>query len=170
MAKVIRPLRFAGDLVYIPLTQGFEAIIDASDVGHVAGRNWYACTCSNITYAHSRFHIPGIGARPVKLHRLLLQPGEGLFVDHIDGDGLNNRRSNLRVATKGENNINRGMQKNNSTGFKGVFWHRQRAKWMAQIGHHKRCVHLGLFDTPEEASLAYREASQKLHGEFARLG
>lgn len=98
------------------------------------------------------------------LHRVIMQPGPGLEVDHINGDRLDNRRLNLRVCTRSSN------AKNTSTkvGYKGVHKN-HRGKWIAQITKNYNCHHLGTFRTAEEAAIAYNDAASILHGEFARL-
>jgi len=92
-----------------------------------------------------------------------------LEVDHRDCDGLNNRRSNLRLATMVQNMLNQGCRRDNASGFKGVTWDKGRSKWRAQIALNKKRHYLGLFDEPEAAHAAYAEASVKFHGEFGRV-
>lgn len=89
-------------------------------------------------------------------------------VDHRDGDGLNNRRSNLREATGSQNMQNRGAYSNNTSGFKGVCWDKESRKWKAQIGSQGRLKSLGRFDDPSDAHAAYCDAAEKLHGDFGR--
>ena len=90
-----------------------------------------------------------------------------LNIDHIDGNSLNNKWENIRKATVSQSNFNRGLNKNNKTGFKGV---RQTGnKWTASIGINYEKVRLGVFDNPEEAHVAYVNAAKELHGEYARL-
>jgi len=88
-------------------------------------------------------------------------------IDHIDGDGLNNIRSNLRAATRSQNLYNRGKTKNNTSGIKGVSWDKGCSKWRSQIQSNGTHYHLGSFDTKEEAAEAYREAAKKVHKEFS---
>jgi hypothetical protein len=90
-------------------------------------------------------------------------------IDHIDGNPLNNRWKNLRLATRGENQFNRGADYTNTSGYKGVTYHKQCRKWVARIGHKRKSYHLGLFETAKTAHAAYCEAAIRLHGEFARL-
>ena len=86
-------------------------------------------------------------------------------VDHIDSDMLNDRWSNLRLATRGQNEANKPLTKRNRSGFKGVSWDKERNKWKAQI----KSRLIGRFDTPEEAHAAYVVELKKMHGDFARL-
>jgi len=113
-----------------------------------------------------------LDGRTYSLHRLawLYMTGEwpDSFIDHADMDGMNNRWSNLRLATKGQNMQNRRPQKNSKSGRKGVGWLAANRKWRAYICVNRKFRHLGLFDSPEEASAAYLEAAKTLYGEFAR--
>jgi hypothetical protein len=113
--------------------------------------------------------------RPRKmLHRLVLERKLGRplkrseKVDHINWNGLDNRRGNLRLATTAENARNRGPTKANKSGYKGVCWYKPSQKWMAYIWHGKH-IALGLFDDPAEAARAHDEAARQYHGEFAYL-
>lgn len=89
-------------------------------------------------------------------------------VDHINMVRDDNRIVNLRLATPSNNRMNRGSQKNNTSGYKGVFWQKLRGKWMAQIQIDGRAIFLGRYDSKEDAHAAYCEAANKYHGEFAR--
>ena len=90
------------------------------------------------------------------------------MIDHIDGDGSNNRLSNLRLATHTENMRNIGKASRNTSGFKGVSWHKQRQKWTVRAKAGGKNLYLGLFDTAAEAAAAYDAAIGKIHGEFGR--
>lgn len=89
-------------------------------------------------------------------------------IDHRDRDRANNRISNLRQATRGENQRNKPVYRNNRSGSKGVHWHKQHRKFVATIHVNKRPIHLGLFRNIKDAARAYEEAAQNLHGSFAR--
>ena len=92
-----------------------------------------------------------------------------LEIDHIDGNGLNNRWLNLREATHAQNMSNRKMQRNNTSGYRGVHCGASNRKWMAKIKINSKMVHLGGFDSADEAAHAYNKAAIEHHGEFARL-
>jgi hypothetical protein len=89
-------------------------------------------------------------------------------VDHVDGDGLRNAWTNLRSATHAENMRNSRRPRHNTSGFKGVSWHKRSQAWRAYIKKDRRAIHLGTFATPEAAHAAYVAAAQEHHGEFAR--
>ena len=91
-------------------------------------------------------------------------------IDHINGNGLDNRIANLREATNAQNQQNKLRASNNRSGFKGVRFHTQTGKYRAQITRNGKTAHLGLFDCPKEAHKAYCEAADDLHGEFANHG
>lgn len=163
MTRLIRPIRIEGDVAYVTLTRGYEAIIDAADVPLVEGWNWHASVNRNAVYAKRK-----AGKTSLLMHRVIMDDPDGFQVDHIDGNGLNNRRENMREATNAQNAHNSPIQRNNTSGFKGVSWHKRCAKWYARIKANGSCYRLGCFDTPEAAHAAYVAASEKLHGEFAR--
>lgn len=89
-------------------------------------------------------------------------------IDHKNGDRLDNRIDNLRLATRSMNNGNSKKPKTNTSGFKGVYWHSQRERWCAGIRCNGQTTYLGLFDTPESAHEAYMAAARRIFGEFAR--
>lgn len=105
-----------------------------------------------------------------KVHRVIYLWHHGYlpeFIDHIDVDRLNNRIANLRPATKSENMCNRKKPANNSSGYKGVYFHSQIKRWCAEIHIDRKKVFLGTFPDPESAHASYVEAAQRLHGDFA---
>lgn len=103
------------------------------------------------------------------LHRFLLQPEDGMSVDHIDGNGLNNQRSNLRLATHGQNMMNRRKHVNNTSGYTGVCWDKGAEKWRATLSYRGKTLHIGRFQEPADAALARDKLARELHGEFAQL-
>ena len=157
--------------IEIPLTQGKVAIIDEADWPLVSGFGWYAVKDRNIWYAQANTSRKEGPRRTVRMHRLLLGlTDQKIKIDHRDGNGLNNRRANLRTCTHTQNLRNRGAQANNKCGFKGVSWHKQHGMWRAQIQVSGRQKHLGYFPTHEAAYAAYCAAAAELHGEFANFG
>ena len=148
----------------IPLSRGLVALVDDEDYEWAAQFKWCALpSCS--TFYVPRTELPV--RRVVQMHRLLLNAPPGIEVDHRDSDGLNNQRSNLRLATHAQNQRNRRAQGNNTSGFKGVCLDGKR--WRAQINLQGRRMNLGRFAAAEEAARAYDAAAREHHGEFARL-
>lgn len=160
-----RPIRVEGDIAYVPLTKGYEAVIDATDVPLVVGFNWTVWKCGGKVYAYRK--VKNVS---VYLHRVLLQPRKGFQVDHKDGDGLNCRRVNLREATRAQNLRNRTVSSLNKHGAKGVNFDARRNKWRARIVAEGKEIWLGYYLTKEAAHQAYCEASPLHHGEFGRTG
>jgi len=154
--------------VEIPLPQGFVAMVDLEDYDHVmAGGSWRVSTGRWSTRYAMRHIKRADGKRSTQQMHTLLTGWP--LVDHIDGNGLDNRRSNLRPATNAENQRNRGPNRNNSSGFKGVSWQKGKQKWQAGIVVDGRRHFLGYHATAEEAALAYDIAALESFGEFAWL-
>ena len=168
--RFIRPIRIEGQVAYVPLTQGYEAIIDADDVPLVSGFNWYALRKRNAIYVGRKQRNSNNQQDTVYLHRIIADVPVGFVVDHKDTDGLNNRRCNLRIATHQENMRNQKMSQKNTSGYKGVSWHKASRMWQAQIKTDGRVIPLGRFFDPEAAHAAYQVASVKYHGQFGRAG
>lgn len=163
-----RPVELPCGAFSIRLTRGLVATFDACDLGLVAPFAWSAAQgAGGGGFYAARTSRAGGQARRLFLHRLILQAGPHEFVDHRDGDKLNNRRSNLRICDAAGNARNRGMARNNSSGFKGV--HSTDGKFVAQISLNRRRIYIGSFDTAVEAARAYNSRAIALHGEFARL-
>lgn len=152
----------------IPLTRGLVALVDDEDYDSLSPHKWYAFKHSEhcTVYAGRKLTAEG---NILRMHRIILSAPSGLDVDHVNGDGLDNRRCNLRIATRSQNCHNRGAGRNNKSGYKGVCWHTQAGRWVAQIGIGGKRKHLGLFASPEEAYAVYCAAAKELHGEFARF-
>lgn len=159
-----RTLLVVGNTAYVPLTKGAVAVIDAEDAPDVGRFNWHlAERGSGLLYAARS--VQKDGQRSLVYLHMQICPTEKQ-VDHRDGDGLNNRRLNLRPATGAQNVANMKMHARNRSGAKGVWRHGR--KWRATIQRNGKNWHLGGFDTVEEASAAYQAAARELHGEFAR--
>ena len=147
----------------IELTQGKVALVDDADYEWINAFKWYYCK----GYAVRKVGWPN--RKCLYMHRVILGTPDGLETDHVNGDGVDNRKINLRACTRSENQRNIGRTSSNTSGFKGVFWSKSASKWMAQIKLNGHPTHIGCFSTTEEAAQAYNEACVKLHGEFARL-
>ena len=150
----------------IPLTQGKVALVDDEDFERVSQFKWYYTQAG---YACRSLPVSGRKKTIQLMHRLIMGEPEGMEVDHRKhGDTLNNQKDNLRAATHQQNLCNRGKNRNNTSGHKGVSWNKLRGKWMAQIKHGYKNRYLGLFTDIQDAISAYATAAKQLHGEFAR--
>jgi hypothetical protein len=166
-AKKIRSICIAGDVAYVQLTKGYEAIIDAEDLDLIRDKNWYCRVDKDTVYARRWENVAG-KREMVYLHRLILSAPNSMHVDHINGNGLDNRKSNLRLASRDENMRNQRVHSNNTTGVKGVSFRRNIGKYQAQIRASGKIIHLGCFENIDSARSAYLMASEKYHGEFRR--
>jgi hypothetical protein len=154
----------------IPLTKGYEAIVDDIDVDVLSRWKWQALVVSDsLIYARTTEAIGGGKYRDLLMHRLILPLPFKLVVDHIDGNGLNNVRSNLRPASHRENIwASRRHRGASSTGFIGVSLDK-RGRYRAYVGANGKREELGSFATAEEAALVRDAAARRLHGQFAYL-
>lgn len=151
----------SGEVLKIELTKGHHAIIYKEDFEKIVGRSWH--------YSNGYAYTNTKGARTrIAMHRIIVDVADSDFVvDHINGDKLDNRRSNLRVCTKSENNRNRKLNKSSSVHYKGVYVNKN--KFMAYITFNYKMHYLGVFNTAKEAAKAYDREAVKLHGDYARL-
>jgi hypothetical protein len=153
----------------IELTQGKVALVDNGDFDELSKFKWYAHEEGKTFYACRIIWINKGKHTVLKMHRQIMQPLYEMDIDHIDGDGLNNQRENLRSCTHSQNLMNRLANRNNTSGFKGVVWHKRAGKWRAQIMVDYKRKYFGLYRTAIEAARAYNEAAKKHHGGFANL-
>lgn len=153
----------------IALTKAKFAIVDDEDYEFINQRKW---RFHDQGYAISSESVGNLnGKRKFKnyyMHRLIMVTPDDMDTDHINGDKLDNRKINLRICTRAENNRNKLPRKNSSSRFKGVFWREDRKKWRAVI-FNKKQIHLGMFTSEIDAAIAYNEAAIKYFGEFAKL-
>ena len=148
----------------IPLSRGCVALVDADHFEWLSHWKWSA----DATGYAVRAEPHGGPRRLVQMHRYVSLPSPDEEVDHINGDRLDNRRSNLRVCRRGENARNQARHRDNRSGFKGVFKH-QPGWWRARICAAGHIRDLGTFRDPVDVALAYDLAAIELHGEFAHL-
>ena len=152
----------------IPLTRGMVAIVDAADYDNVAQFKWYAWRDPKHRTYYARRNLPSGGC--IYMHRYILDARpENPRVDHINYNGLDNRRCNLRFVTARENALNRPLRRTNTSGFRGVSWDRSKLKWQAGITVAGHRTALGRFDDIEEAARAYDAAALRCNGGFAIL-
>jgi len=143
--------------------RNWEVMVDDADFDFLNQFSWAAYKDGTIVSA-----MGNKNNKHIILGRLLLQAPDNLEIDHIDGNRLNNQRSNLRLATSSQNKCNRGARKDNKSGYKGVSWHKQVKKWTARIKiPFGAYLFLGTFTEKIDAAKTYDKAAKKYHGEFA---
>jgi hypothetical protein len=149
----------------VPLTRGYYAIVDDEDYFRVSVISWFAKVSSNGKTARAVGNIKG---KKVPMSRFLLNATAGSVVDHIDGNPLNNQKKNLRICSQSQNLMNQRVRDDNSSGVKGVSYHKQSMTWHAYIQVNGKRKNIGFFYSKDEAISARREAETKVYGEYAR--
>jgi hypothetical protein len=152
----------------IPLRSGERVLIDVDDYEKVSDYRWYYFrgTRPGVGYASTVRKIDGKN-KSCFMHRLIMGAQSGIEVDHINGDGLDNRKQNLRLCNKSQQAANTGPNRCNTSGYKGVSFCRRENKWRSYITHNSKFRSLGYYETKEEAAFAYNEAARGYFGEFA---
>lgn len=153
----------------IALTRGMFAIVDDSDYEWLMQWKWYAIKPRKTWYAARKQTQGPRVQNMIYMHRVILNAPSGKMVDHCDGNGLNNARSNIRLCSNAENHYNQFPVSGKSSKYKGVCWNKRRGKWNAVITANGIARHLGVFEQEADAAVAYNKAALELHGEFARL-
>lgn len=143
------------------------ALVD-NEFGYFSQWKWSLATNNHINYYAKRRIVKAGILEVVLMHRLIMNAPKYLFVDHINGDGLDNRKVNLRLCYHWENIANQRMHKNNTSGYKGVHWSKEKNKWKSEIKVNYKNIHLGYFDDKIEAARTYDKASKIYHGEYGR--
>jgi len=175
----------AKQLIIESKTHGtFTVLYDAEDHDKVSAHRWRAqkdsknkdkfYVSTNIPHPAGGWYCSPNGHRQrrqatLSIHRLITEAPKGMHVDHINGNPLDNRKSNLRICTHAENSNNTGPRKNNTSGYKGVYWAKRNKRWLAQITHNGKQVYIGHYKDKEEAARAYDAKAKELHGEYAYL-
>jgi hypothetical protein len=153
----------------ISLPKNLIAIVDDEDFEFLTSRKWNITKGLKTYYAVRNTSVNGNTFTEV-MHRLIMKVSDSsVFIDHIDGNGLNNQKSNLRIATRSQNNANRLAKKNGTSKYLGVCRIKNRDRFQANITKDGKQYALGYFTTEEAAAKAYNEAAIRLHGEFANL-
>jgi hypothetical protein len=152
----------------ISLTNGGVALVDDEDFDELNKHKWFFHKEGNTAYAwrHERKGFRQYGM--VKMHRQILNPKESDHVDHKNGDGLDNQRSNIRICSRSQNMMNQKIRIDNTSGYKGVTFHKKNKKWRAIIHLNGKPIDAGCHSTPKLAAIAYNEKAIELFGEFAR--
>ena len=154
----------------ICLSQGKSALVDSDHYEMLSKWKWcfhhtgYAVRTikTKLPYGRRKSHM-------VFMHRVVNGTPKGMYTDHINGDKLDNRKGNLRSATKAQSSMNTSPHKKSSSRHKGVVFHKKLGKWQSQIRINGKQKHLGVFEHEDDAALAYNSAAKKHFGEFAKL-
>jgi hypothetical protein len=147
-----------------------EIIIDDEDYNRIKKHTWYIDKKKNIFYAKATIRINN-KRKNIRMHRYIMNARKNQKIDHINGNGLDNRKSvNLRFCTQMNNCRNSKKKNTNKSGFKGVSYYKSRNKYVAFICINYKNKHLGYYSTPEKAYAAYCEAAKKYHGNYANIG
>lgn len=153
---------------YLRLTNGQQALIDEEDFERVKDFTWgrgYGGRKSSYVGTN----LKGLPHRCVLLHRFIMGTPKGLVTDHINGDVLDNRRSNLRICTAAQNSYNSHKTVPTTSSYKGVCWYKRDNCWRAYVGSNRRQIHLGYFESEKAAAQAYNVKAVEVFGEYACL-
>lgn len=157
----------------IQLTQGKVALVDDEDYEHLNQWKWFAQKDTSVKkekfYACRQIRLDNGKQTAIRMHRQIMNTPQDMLADHIDGDGLNNQKYNLRNCTTAQNNMNRRNTHESLSEFKGVSFNKRRGMWAAQIQYCRKNIHIGYFVFEYEAAMAYDNMALKLFGEFAYL-
>jgi hypothetical protein len=153
-------------LKYISLTQGKQAIVSDEDFENVSQFKWYYDKTTG--YAKRDTRIDGKRVC-VYMHRFINNTDDGKLTDHINGNRIDNRRENLRSCNFTQNHANKKIESKFTSKYKGVYWHKNRDKWVSMIRIDRKGHYLGVFTDEKEAAKAYNQKAKELFGDFARL-
>jgi hypothetical protein len=150
----------------IILTNGGVALVDLDDYEWLSQLTWRKSSSGAAVRNSSRHLGP---QKPIWMHRVIMACPEGMVVDHINNNRLDNRKENLRICTQAENARNRTTPHINKCGYKGVYWHKGKRRWYAHITMNGKQKHIGAFHNIHDAARRYNEKAVELFGEYAKV-
>lgn len=154
----------------IPLTKGQFAQVDDEDFDYLNQFKWRCVNNYAVREDYAHIKKGGNGKTvSTSIHREILKAADGQIIDHIDRNGLNCQKSNLRFANRSQNGANRKSTAGSTSKYLGVHFDKWSGKWRAAITYNKKCLNLGRFNCEVEAAKKYNEAAIEYHGEFANL-
>lgn len=157
------------EVINLPLSKGYTALIDKIDEDIVCQFKWSALETGNLVYGFRQYKTASGKWTSLLLHRFILKASAGTIVDHVDRNGLNNTRANLRITDTRGNARNSSKRCHNTSGYIGVSWNKQKNKWHARYFLDGSSRHVGFFHDPVEAALARDAAVRRMYGDFAVL-
>ena len=149
----------------IKLTKGKSTVVDDIDYEYLSQRKWQY----NLTQDKNEYAFTQIKGKTTYMHRIIMNAQKGQYIDHVNGNSLDNCRINLRLTNNQLNQANSKIGKNNTSGYKGVTWNKKLNKWQAQLMFNWKHIHLGLFSNKIDAAKAYNKRARELFREYARL-
>lgn len=152
----------------IQLSNGGFAKVDSDDFEWLSKYTWRWIKPRNIYYVVTGIWIKKQSVHS-RMHRFIMNANKGDIVDHVNGNGLDNRKKNLRIVTNAQNCQNQAPQVNKSSKYKGVSWFKKNRKWISYIGSREKRTYLGSFSSEIDAALAYDKKAKELFGCYARL-
>ena len=145
------------------------ALVDDEDYERINKYKWTPTNCNHKIYVQRKIYIKGFTDLTLLMHREIMRYVGGKEIDHINGNTLDNRKENLRRCTHSQNSMNKPKPTNNISGYKGVYFSKQKNKWHAEIRKEHKKHHIGFFINKIEAAKAYNQKALELFGEYAHL-
>lgn len=148
----------------IKLTQGKFALVDDDDFNKLSKYKWCLVNVTN----NCKYAVTTIKCKQFSMHRVIMNiKNSNIFVDHINRNGLDNRKENLRIVSCSENAMNASIRSDNKSGFKGIYWNKLSGKWHTQIWFNKKCIYLGSYDSLNLAKIIRKLGEIEYFGDYA---